>query len=104
MDFRPYATHRRAVADAIGPLIGTPDAGRNIRMGADGTPTKYIDLVAEECVLEHLARYPLCRTLISEEAGKVTMAGKTGRFFLDPIDGRTMLSPDPVLCPLDCLC
>lgn len=77
----------RSVADAIAPLIGTPDAGRNIRMGADGTPTKYIDLVAEECVLEHLARYPLCRTLISEEAGKVAMSGEDGTIFLDPIDG-----------------
>jgi myo-inositol-1(or 4)-monophosphatase len=76
-----------AVADAIGPLIGTEDAGRNIRMGADGTPSKHIDLVAEECVLEHLARYPLCRTLISEEAGKVTMEGEEGTIFLDPIDG-----------------
>ena len=77
----------RAVADAIGPLIGTPDAGRNIGMGADGTPTKYIDRVAEECVIGHLARYPLCRTLISEEAGKVTMEGEDGTIFLDPLDG-----------------
>jgi myo-inositol-1(or 4)-monophosphatase len=76
-----------AVADAISPLIGTPDAGRNIRMGADGTPTKYIDLVAEECVIGHLVRYPLCRTLISEEAGKVTMEGEDGTIFLDPLDG-----------------
>ena len=76
-----------AVADAIGPLIGTPDAGRNIGMGADGTPTKYIDRVAEECVIGHLARYPLCRTLISEEAGKVTMEGEDGTIFLDPLDG-----------------
>ena len=76
-----------AVADAIGPLIGTPDAGRNIGMGADGTPTKYIDLVAEECIIGHLSRYPLCRTLISEEAGKVTMEGEDGTIFLDPLDG-----------------
>ena len=76
-----------AVADAIGPLIGTPDAGRNIGMGADGTPTKYIDRVAEECVIGHLVRYPLCRTLISEEAGKVTMEGEDGTIFLDPLDG-----------------
>lgn len=77
----------RAVADTIGPLIGSPEAGRNIRMGADGTPTKHIDLVAEECVLEYLARYPLSRTLISEEAGKVAMEGDRGTIFLDPIDG-----------------
>jgi len=88
MNFQAVCEHiANAVADAIGPLIGTPDAGRNIRMGADGTPTKYIDLVAEDCILEHLAEHPLCRTLISEEAGKVTMDGDNGTIFLDPIDG-----------------
>jgi myo-inositol-1(or 4)-monophosphatase len=88
MDFQTECEHiASAVGDAIGPLIGTPDAGRNIRMGADGTPTKYIDLVAEECVIEYLASYPLCRTLISEEAGKVTLEGDDGTIFLDPIDG-----------------
>jgi myo-inositol-1(or 4)-monophosphatase len=76
-----------AVADSISPLIGTPDAGKNIRMGSDGTPTKYIDLVAEDCILEHLTQYPLCRTLISEEAGKVAMEGEDGTIFLDPVDG-----------------
>jgi myo-inositol-1(or 4)-monophosphatase len=88
MDFQTVCEHiAGAVGDAISPLIGTPDAGRNIRMGADGTPTKYIDLVAEECVLEYLASYPLCRTLISEEAGKVTLEGEDGTIFLDPVDG-----------------
>ena len=77
----------RAVADAIAPLAGTPDAGRNIRMGADGTPSKYIDLVAEDCVLEYLEEYPLCRTLVSEEAGRVEMGGEAGTLFLDPVDG-----------------
>ena len=75
------------VVEAIEPLIGTPDAGRIIRMGADGTPTKHIDLVAEDCVLAHLAGHPLCKTLISEEAGKVAMDGDHGTIFLDPIDG-----------------
>ena len=38
MDFLAVCEHiARDVAEAIDPLIGTPDAGRNIRMGADGT-------------------------------------------------------------------
>lgn len=88
MDFqRTCDLIARAVADAIAPLAGTPEAGRDIRMGADGTPTKYIDLVAEECVMQYLEEYSLCKTLVSEEAGRVEMAGETGTIFLDPVDG-----------------
>jgi myo-inositol-1(or 4)-monophosphatase len=36
------------VGDAIHDLIGTKEGGRVIRMGADGTPTKLIDQVAED--------------------------------------------------------
>lgn len=88
MDFqRTCDLITRAVADAIAPLAGTPESGRDIRMGADGTPTKYIDLVAEECVMQYLEEYSLCKTLVSEEAGRVEMAGETGTIFLDPVDG-----------------
>lgn len=88
MDFQRTCDHiARAVADAIAPLAGNPDAGRNIRMGADGTPSKYIDLVAEDCVIGHLEGHPLCRTLVSEEAGRVEMDGEKGTIFLDPLDG-----------------
>ena len=77
----------RDVRGAIRDLVGTEEGGRNIRMGADLTPTKLIDQVAEDCVLRFLQDHPLCRTLISEEAGKVEFPGECGTIFLDPIDG-----------------
>jgi len=75
------------VTDAVVDLVGTPEGGEMIGMGADGTPTKLIDRRAEDCILEFLSSCPLCRTLISEEAGKVTLPGERGTIFLDPIDG-----------------
>ena len=77
----------QAVSDAITPLVGTPEAGTKIKMGADGTPTQQIDLVAEECILAYLKEKPLGRTLVSEEAGRVDLRGNSGTIFLDPIDG-----------------
>ncbi len=75
------------VADAIHDLIGTKEGDKMIRMGADGTPTKLIDQVAEDCIVGYLADHLLCRTLISEELGKREFAGGTGTIFLDPVDG-----------------
>ena len=77
----------RDVQDAICDMVGTEKAGRTIRIGADHTPTKEIDQVAEDCILEFLGDHPLCRILISEEAGKVEFPGEAGTIFLDPIDG-----------------
>jgi myo-inositol-1(or 4)-monophosphatase len=75
------------VADAIHDLIGTKEGDRMIRMGADGTPTKLIDQVAEDCVVRYLEDHPLCRILISEELGKCELPGEKGTIFLDPVDG-----------------
>jgi myo-inositol-1(or 4)-monophosphatase len=75
------------VAEAITPLVGTPEAGEKIGMGADGTPTQRIDQVAESCILAYIEDHPLARVLISEEAGRVEMDGEAGTLFLDPIDG-----------------
>lgn len=75
------------VQESISDLIGTPKGGEMVRMGADLTPTKVIDQVAEDCILHFLDKNPLCRLLISEEAGKVEFNGKRGTIFLDPVDG-----------------
>jgi myo-inositol-1(or 4)-monophosphatase len=56
-------------------------------MGADFTPTKKIDQVAEDCIVSYLQEYPLCSLLVSEEAGKVKFRGNGGTIFLDPVDG-----------------
>jgi myo-inositol-1(or 4)-monophosphatase len=75
------------VAEAITPLVGTPEAGEKTGMGADGTPTQRIDQVAESCILAYFEERPLSRVLISEEAGRVEMDGERGTLFVDPIDG-----------------
>lgn len=49
-----------AVEDAIHDQVGTLEGGRMIRMGADGTPTKLIDQVAEDCIVTYLSEHPLC--------------------------------------------
>lgn len=69
------------------PLIGTKEGDRIVRIGADNTPTKVIDEVAETCILTILRKYKLCARVVSEEAGVVEMTGKEGTVFLDPIDG-----------------
>jgi myo-inositol-1(or 4)-monophosphatase len=75
------------VKESIRDLAGTPEGGVTVKMGADLTPTKMIDQVAEDCVISYLQEYPLCSLLVSEEAGKVMLGGNGGTIFLDPIDG-----------------
>ncbi len=75
------------VEESIRDLVGTPEGGEIIRMGADLTPTKKIDQVAEDCIVTYLQEHPLCSLLISEEAGKIGFEGDRGTIFLDPVDG-----------------
>lgn len=75
------------VEESISSLVCTSNGGRTVRMGADGTPTKLIDQVAEDCIVGYLKENPLCSLLISEEAGKVKFDGPEGTLFLDPVDG-----------------
>ncbi len=76
-----------AVCDAVAYMVGTPEAGEYVKMGADGTPTKKIDQVAEDIVVDYFTHHPFCRRLISEELGCADMGGERGTIFLDPIDG-----------------
>ncbi|KDE56223.1 bifunctional fructose-bisphosphatase/inositol-phosphate phosphatase [Methanoculleus sp. MH98A] len=76
-----------AVRDAITGMVGTPEAGAYVKMGADGTPTKKIDQVAEEIIVDYFTCHPFCRRLISEELGCAEMGGENGTIFLDPVDG-----------------
>jgi myo-inositol-1(or 4)-monophosphatase len=75
------------VEESIREFVGTPEGGETVKMGADLTPTKKIDQVAEDIVLAFLKEHPLCSLLISEEAGKVALDGERGTIFLDPVDG-----------------
>jgi myo-inositol-1(or 4)-monophosphatase len=83
------ACHEMAelVEKSIRDLAGTPEGGVTVKMGADLTPTKKIDQVAEDCIISYLRDDPLCSLLVSEEAGKVKFQGNGGTIFLDPVDG-----------------
>jgi myo-inositol-1(or 4)-monophosphatase len=88
----PYFTLCNDVAakikKAVSGLIGKPEAGIPLRIGADGTPTEKIDEVAENaalCVLEADGRSML---FVSEELGEKRIGGKPEfTFVLDPVDG-----------------
>lgn len=76
---------------AISPLVGSEKGGEIVKMGADGTPTTYIDLVAENKVLEILEGVDKPLTLISEEIGEINL-GKGPReaiLIVDPLDGTS---------------
>ena len=75
------------VEESIRDLAGNPRGGITVKMGADLTPTKLIDQVAEDCIISYLRDDPLCSLLVSEEAGKVKFPGNGGTIFLDPLDG-----------------
>ncbi|MDD3071252.1 bifunctional fructose-bisphosphatase/inositol-phosphate phosphatase [Methanoculleus horonobensis] len=76
-----------AVRDAVAGMVGTPEGGAYVKMGADGTPTKKIDQVAEDIIVDYFTSHPFCRRLISEELGCAEMGGESGTIFLDPVDG-----------------
>ena len=77
-----------AVEQAISGLIGNPEAGVTLRIGADGTPTEKIDETAENAALEILEADGRSMRFVSEELGE-KIIGKRPEFtfVLDPIDG-----------------
>lgn len=77
----------KEVSEAIYDLIGTAEGWEITKMGADGTPTRTIDQIAEDRVLDRLLVDGYYQTLISEEVGKKNLGGSFGTIFLDPIDG-----------------
>jgi myo-inositol-1(or 4)-monophosphatase len=72
-------------------LVGTKEAGEIVKMGADGTPTKFIDLVAENKVLEVLEGIETPLILVSEEIGEVKIGDGPPEVMLvvDPLDGTS---------------
>ncbi len=79
----------RQVKEVITPLVGTEEGKRFVYMGADGTPTKYIDKVAEDLIIEALNNNEIGAYLISEEAGRIDLKGNEGTIILDPVDGTS---------------
>ena len=96
---------------AIRPYAGTPEAGEKVKIGADGTPTSYIDIIAEDKVINILKNAPVLSYIISEEVGELKLGKGTKRsinlseelkrddlteeetpkfiFLVDPIDGTS---------------
>jgi fructose-1,6-bisphosphatase/inositol monophosphatase family enzyme len=60
--------------------------GTNIGIGADGTPTKYVDKIAEDAAIEFIKTSEIKVNILSEESGFLDFGGEY-IFILDPIDG-----------------
>lgn len=87
-----------AITDAIEPVIGTPESGMELYTGADGTPTKKIDEIAENAAIDVLKADGRKILLISEECGEKVIFGDLRSpdvrkrdidftVVLDPLDG-----------------
>ncbi|MDI6644274.1 MAG: bifunctional fructose-bisphosphatase/inositol-phosphate phosphatase [Methanobacteriaceae archaeon] len=79
------------VENAISPYVGTKKANKIVMMGADGTPTKLIDIKAETEVIKVLKELEIPVTLISEEIGMLNLGDEPSTVYLvvDPLDGTT---------------
>ena len=81
-----------AIADAIqAEIIKIPDSNSKaevVCMGADGTPTKEIDKVAENAALMYIQRNSVPLNILSEEIGLVDN-GAEETLVIDPIDGTS---------------
>lgn len=77
------------VEKTISPLVGNKKYGETVKMGADGTPTKLIDELAEEKVIEILKDTGRSITLVSEEIGELKIGNNPSEviFVVDPLDG-----------------
>ena len=53
--------------------VGNPKAGEFVKIGADGTPTSYIDIIAEDEVIKLLKEADFESYLISEEIGELKL-------------------------------
>jgi myo-inositol-1(or 4)-monophosphatase len=76
------------IKKAVSDMIGKPESGIILRIGADGTPTEKIDEVAENAALSVLEADGRSLRFVSEEKGEKIIGGKPEfTFVLDPIDG-----------------
>ena len=101
----------KEVSRAIRPYVGKPESGEKVKMGADGTPTSLIDVIAEEKVINILKNAPVLSYIVSEEIGELKLGKGTKKsitlthelrrddiesedkpkfiFLVDPIDGTS---------------
>ncbi len=88
MDFEVACREIAAAVEEVAlPLVNTTEGAELVDPLAVHSETKRLDQVAEDAVIEYLKSTQLCRTLISEECGRIEIGGEKGTVFLDPIDG-----------------
>ncbi len=81
------------VFDVVSPLLGTKEAQKKSKRGAGGDISMYIDLVAENVIIETLAKASVDLLLISEEVGEKFIGDKEKAkknqsiLIVDPLDG-----------------
>lgn len=76
----------RRIKSVIGLIPDPQERGRELCLGADGTPTTQIDKLAENTVLSFLEEKGIELNVLSEEIGFVDR-GAEKTLVLDPIDG-----------------
>ena len=101
----------REVGRAIRPYVGKKESGEKIKIGADGTPTSLIDIIAEDKIINILKNAPVLSYIVSEEIGELKLGRGTKRsitlteelrrddleedeipkfiFLMDPVDGTS---------------
>lgn len=85
----------KEVGRAIRPYVGKPESGEKVKMGADGTPTSYIDVIAEDQVINILKNAPINSYIISEEIGELKVGhGKKESVVITQELRRTDLTPE----------
>lgn len=82
-----------AIYDKIHPILGTEKAAERFQRGAGGDISRYIDILAEEIIIDFLNRANLDILLISEEIGEKYIGNKDKalksqqKIIVDPVDG-----------------
>lgn len=101
----------REVGIAIRPYVGKVESGEKVKIGADGTPTSLIDMIAEDKIINILKNAPVLSYIVSEEIGELKLGKGTKRsvvltqelkrtdlnedeipkfiFLIDPVDGTS---------------
>jgi myo-inositol-1(or 4)-monophosphatase len=81
------------VSEAIKPVLGTADAGKDVGDGAGGDVTNQVDALAEDCIIDALRRTGEPVKIITEERGVVFVNAERRKgdvklvAIVDPIDG-----------------
>ena len=87
----------REVGIAIRPYVGKVESGEKVKIGADGTPTSLIDMIAEDKIINILKNAPVLSYIVSEEIGELKLGKGTKRsIVLTQESKRTDLNEDEI--------